>query len=235
MRYSSLLAASGLLASGLAMAAPAQAAAPAEAEAPMAGTCSVSVPARIVVNIQERNYTAHLGNDCVQAGVRKAQWKGYTPNAADWERVTFGLDADTAELNYRANSDPLGRNEWRHGYVQNAEGDDLPVTQTTSVTWIKLGSWAATSATRNGSKVTVNARAVRYWVSGKKYIPWTNKFAVLQWKTPGTSTWHNLKNVTLNSSGKASYTYTVSASRDYRVYVTATPFIWEYASAAYRR
>lgn len=83
--------------------------------------------------------------------------------------------------------------------------------------------------------MTVNARALRYWAGGNKYIPYTKKFAVLQWKTPGTSTWHNLKNVTLNTSGKASYTYTVSTSREYRVYVTVTPYIWEHASAAYRR
>ena len=129
--------------------------------------------------------------------------------------------------------DPMGRMTWRPGGAYDSYSNTL--SQNSPVSEVRLGSWAGLTATRSGSAVTLNVRAVRYWVSGDKNIPFTSAAGTIQYRGLGTTTWKSLKYVSTNSSGAYAYKYTSSAARDYRVVLNGTSSIWNATSATLRK
>ena len=58
---------------------------------------------------------------------------------------------------------------------------------------VRLGSVSYVAATRSGATVTVAARSYRYWTSTHAFATWGRATGVIEWRAPGTSTWHGLK------------------------------------------
>ena len=127
----------------------------------------------------------------------------------------------------------MGPRTWRGDLAVDDRSQTVP--QYTAHTDIRLSSYGRVAVTRSGSRVTVKSTAMRYWQGGSKFIGWSGARGQIQWRTPGSSTWHGLKEVYSNSSGTYSYTYATSAVRDYRVVLRAVPTIWESTSPAVRR
>ena len=101
----------------------------------------------------------------------------------------------------------------------------------TPVTDVRVGSGNYVSAIRHGGRVTVTTRAYRYWTSTHAFGVWAGAFGVIQYRLPGQTTWHPLKNVYSDGYGRYSYTYTTRATREYRAIMLDTPYIWGAASA----
>ena len=223
MRLKSLLAAVGLLSAGLIATAP---------SAQAAGTCSAYVPSRISIAQHFRSYVVHEGPNCAAAGAVYASWDAYHPTQG-WQYVLIfdGTTTDYWDL-YDFDA-PLGRWTWRPGDAWDSGYNDI--YQYTTYSDVRLASYGRVAVTRSGSRVTVKSTAMRYWQGGSKFIGWSGARGQIQWRTPGSSTWHGLKDVYSNSSGGYSYTYTSSAVRDYRVVLRAVPTIWESTSPAVRR
>lgn len=223
MRLLSMLTAAGLMTTGLAVAAPAAQAAP---------NCTLLVPSRLSIGTQHRTVTAMQGSDCVSAKVIGAAWYAYYPSSKLVTFVGFENSARSAHFDL-ADSMPLGRWVWQpHGAYY---GQGFPVPQNTAYSTVRLASYGRVVATRTGAKVNVKTTAGRYWQSGHKFIRWSGARGQIQWKTPGTTTWHGLKDVYSSTTGAYSYTYTTSASREYRVVLTATSTIWESTSPVVRK
>ena len=222
-RYASLLAAAGLL-----TAATVTAAAPAEA----AGTCSLYVQSRIVISQPYRAITVKEGPNCAAAYVSDAAWSAYHSTQGQINFVYFQNGARTDIVDVY-DFEPLGRWTWRPegAYTSNFDA----VFQYTTYTDVRLGSFGRVVPTRIGSKINVKTKAGRYWVGGSKFIGWSGARGQIQWRTPGSSTWHALKDVYSTSTGTYSYTYTTSLTRDYRVVLMAAPTIWGSTSPIVRR
>ena len=222
-RLASLLAAAGLL-----TAATVTAAAPAEA----AGTCSAYVPSKISIGQYFRSYRINEGPNCASAGAVYASWSAYHPTQGIQAVLIFdGTRTDYWDVYDFAT--PVGRWTWRPGGAWDSGYND--VYQYTTYTDVRLASFGRVVPTRIGSKINVKTKAGRYWVGGSKFIGWSGARGQIQWRTPGSSTWHALKDVYSTSTGTYSYTYTTSLTRDYRVVLMAAPTIWGSTSPIVRR
>ena len=197
------------------------------------GTCKLVVPASIRLTSDFASGPSDmpsLTGGCVLHGVVTASWYAGGDNVSDAAYVVlFDTDIvdESEDLAYVGVMTWKGRfafDDQGHTYVQNAP-----------VTTVKVGSWAGLQTARSGSKVTINTRAVRYAYSVDKNIPWAGETGVIQYRAKGASTWTNLKDFTTNSAGATSYTYTSSATRDYRAVYGEQPYIWGTTSPTSQR
>jgi hypothetical protein len=219
------LVAAGLVVSGLAVSAP---------TATAAGTCSLYVPSRVSMGQPYRGITVRLGPNCAAAGVVWADWDGYHPTQGLEEILLF--DHTSSETWNLYDWQPIGRWQWRPDGAWDSNYTDV-YQYGPYYTDIRLASYGRVTATRYGSKINVRTSAARYWQGGSKFIGWSGARGQIQWRTPGTTTWHGLKEVYSSSSGTYSYTYTTSAVRDYRVvlYNATNNTIWGSTSPVVRR
>jgi hypothetical protein len=223
MRIASLLAAAGLVTAGLVASAPA---------ANAAGSCSLYIPSRLAIGHPYRAVTANQGPNCVTAAVVDAAWAAYHPTQGVVNVVIYE-NRDRSEIVDLYATMPPGRWTWRPGYAYDA--NDAEVFQYTTYTDVRMASYGRATATRSGSKVNVRTTAMRYWGAGEKFIGWAGARGQIQYRTPGTSTWKGLKEVYSYSNGTYSYTYSTTASREYRVVLRDVPTIWGSTSPAVRR
>jgi len=226
MRLAPVLAAVGIVSAGLVSAAP-----PAQA----AGTCSLQVPTRLTISQPTRAITVRFGSDCVSSGTYRAVWDAF--HAIGWQTsVVYDRNhgsgtSDTWVLDSDVHTP--GRWTWRPNDAY--DGNFNAIAQNTRYTDVKYGSWSRVTATRYGSRVTLSTTAARYDWFHARFIPWAGAYGQLQYRVPGTTTWRALKTVYSSSTGTYRYTYTTTAVRDYRVYLPATSWIWNTASATVRK
>jgi len=163
-----------------------------------------------------------------------ADWDGYHPTQGLEEILLF--EHTSSEIWNLYDWQPIGRWQWRPAGAWDSNYTDV-YQYGPYYTDIRLASYGRVTATRYGSKVNVRTAAARYWQGGSKFIGWSGARGQIQWRTPGTTTWHGLKEVYSNSSGTYSYTYTTSAVRDYRVvlYNATNNTIWGSTSPVVRR
>jgi hypothetical protein len=223
MRVLPLLVATGLVTAGLITTAPA---------ATAVGMCSLHVPSRFSIGAPSRAVTVTEGPNCAAAGVVDAVWLAHHPTTGVVNGAIFegGARSEVVEL---VDAMPLGRWTWQPGGAYDAAGDT--VAQYSPYTDVRVASYGRVAAKRAGAKVKLRTTAARYWQGGSRFIKWAGARGQLQYRTPGSTTWHGLKEVYSDPSGTYSYTYTTTAARDYRVVLRATGTIWESTSPAVHR
>jgi hypothetical protein len=202
------------------------------ASAAVGGNCSVVVPTTVSITRPYTLMSAKLGSDCAASGMQYAWWQvrhsyygpsdwlgfdsshsAITTGFYDWERVgTYYVEPDWA---VNTNSDDLMQNS--RSYV------------------VKWGSRIAVSTTRAGSYVTVNVAASYYSPVAQAFTPWGKDKVVIQYRTPGSSTWRYMTTKYTASNGKTSYRVYAPKSRYYRAGSYATSAVWGQSSAAVTR
>ena len=131
----------------------------------------------------------------------------------------------------------LGRWVWRpwSGFTAGDPDHEYTVLSlpemNTPATDVRVGSVNYVAAVRHGGRVTVTTRAVRYWTSTHAFGIWAGARGLIQYRVPGQTTWHPLKNVYSDGYGRYSYTYTTSATREYRAIMWDATYVWGAASA----
>ncbi|MBO1767710.1 MULTISPECIES: hypothetical protein [unclassified Allobranchiibius] len=148
----------------------------------------------------------------------RATWELYsfTPLGTRTWRGDGALDADAASAPGEG-SDPTSG---------GSSGDDAGYAQNAPRTTVKVGSWAGLSTSRKGNTVTLRTRVIRYSTGRDENIPWAGQVGVIQYRASGATKWTALKNVRSNAAGVASYSYTSSAARDYRVVYGEAQYVW---------
>lgn len=194
------------------------------------GTCKLIVPttARVVGSYQQ--IPVSITNGCVLHPEPFAVW--YIGNEEDPKDFIFFIDEKRTTWDMFSDT-PLGKRTWRAGGAFDAA--DHEYLQNTPQTTVKVGSWAGVQTTRSGNKVTIKPRSVRYATSLDRNIPWAGQSGMIQYRAAGASSWTDLKSVVNNASGTTSYTYTTSATRDYRVVYNEATYIWGATSPTSRR
>lgn len=195
-----------------------------------AQSCTLSAPSRVSVWHSYTGVPLRASGPCT-TGSGWGAWDLIHPTQGEQDVAIFDHTATDTWDYYSFES--MGRMTWRPSDAWDSNYNTL--SQNTAVTEVRLGSWAGLTASRSGSAVTLKVRAVRYWVSGDKNIPFTSAKGTIQYRTPGTTTWKSLKYVLTNSSGTYQYKYTSSAARDYRVVLSGTSSIWNANSATVRK
>ncbi|MBO1754045.1 hypothetical protein [Allobranchiibius sp. CTAmp26] len=195
------------------------------------GTCKLVVPSTIrLTSSPDMSSLPSLTGGCVLHGVVTASWYAGGDNVSDAAYVVL---FDTNIIDESENLAYVGVMTWKGRFAFDDQGHTY--TQNSPVTTVKVGSWAGLQTSRSGNKVTINTRAVRYAYSLDKNIPWASETGVIQYRAKGASTWTNLKDFTTNSAGATSYSYTSTATRDYRAVYTEQPYIFGVISPTSQR
>jgi hypothetical protein len=190
------------------------------------------IPSRISIGQPYRAVTATLGPNCAAAGVTDAGWTAFHPTQGEIVSAFFPDRART-EIVDVYDWAPLGRWTWRPSFAYDAALHD--VSQYSPYTDVRLASYGRVTVTKTGTRVNIKTAAMRYWQTESRFIGWSGARGLIQYRTPGTTTWHGLKEVYSTTAGQYSYTYNTSAVRDYRVVLRATGTIWESTSPSVRR
>lgn len=199
------------------------------------GSCSLVVPATVRVVRPGTTVPVRLTGGCaVEAHPSTVAGWYIGPEQAPVDYLFFDF---TNRSSWEVFSfTPLGTRTWQGDGAFDADSEkELDYTQNAPRTTVKVGSWAGLSTSRKGAKVTLNTRVVRYSTDRDQNIVWAGANAVIQYRAVGATSWTGLKNVKTGAKGTASYTYTSSATRDYRVVYGEVAYVWGATSPTSRR
>lgn len=203
---------------------------PGAPSASAAGSCLLSAPSTVRIVRPYVPITLRANGACTY-GSGWGAWQLMHPSKGQSNFVWFeGTAIETWDV---YDFHDLGRQTWRPSSAYGQNYDEL--SQNTVVSDIRVGSWASVSSSRYAGRTTINTLTTRYATSLGRNVGWAGATGVIQYRTPGTSTWRSLKNVYANSSGRYSYTYSTSRVRDYRVAIYSKPTIWWAHSGTTRR
>jgi hypothetical protein len=172
--------------------------------------------------------------DAVWSGVSSGEvaqatdhWTAKSSEPAIW-------DDPPAEV---MDTDHLGTWTWRpvSGYhsVAGAREYTLTTAKMNSPTMdVRVVSSGTATAVRRQRKITVTTTARRYWTSIHAISTWSGAAGVIQYRSPASTTWTNLKSISSDQRGRCSWTYRTPAQRSYRVVLFNAPYIWGSASRA---
>lgn len=192
--------------------------------------CTLVAPARVAVWHYYTGVPLRASGACTW-GDGWGAWDLYHPTQG-WQDVTI-FEGSTADTWDYYTFDPMGRMTWRPAGAWDSNYNTL--SQNTPVTEVRLGSAAKVSAARYGTYVTLAVQGRRYWPAGDRSVPFTSARGSIQYRAPGTSTWHWLRGIVTNSHGTSSYRYSSRSARDYRVVLNGTAAIWNATSVAVRK
>lgn len=185
------------------------------------GTCSLVVPSAVRVVRSGTAVRVRLTGGCtLRPDVLAGWYVGDYQDPSDY--IFFG---ETASSDWQVFAfTPLGVRTWMPDAA--VDMDNHLYLQNSPRTTVKVGSWAGAWTSRKGANVTINTQTVRYSTAYDKNIPWAGETGMIQSRLAGGTTWTNVKQVKTNSSGRAAYTHTSSAKRDYRVVYNEATYIW---------
>lgn len=194
-----------------------------DVDLPTIGSCSLVVPATARVVQDYFQLPVRVTGGCA---ISDLPWAAWIIGSSDDPRDFIVFSGERSSVWELFNDTPLGVRTWRPDGAFN-NPFTAQYTQNSPTTTVKVGSWASLTASRSGSKVTINTRAVRYATSLDRNIAWAGNPVTIQYRAKGASTWNTLRNATTNSAGAVQYSYTTSATREYRAVYAGTPYIWE--------
>ncbi|AKU17847.1 hypothetical protein [Luteipulveratus mongoliensis] len=192
------------------------------ASAGVIGTCKMHMTDQVRVVQPTQNIYTTFDGGCVIVANSFATWHLRTSSQAIVNHMYYG-DDPTSSWSI-TDSVRLGEFTWSAGGAQSGDGNST-FTQNEFPIAVRVGSWAGIYPSRSGSTVTLTAQAVRYATSLNRNIAWEGATGWIQYRN-SDGTWANLRSVTLNSAGQASWSYTRSTSRTYRVVIDGQPTIW---------
>ena len=217
--YGAVLAA--VCAAGVVTAAPASAAA-------AAGTCSVNIASKLVVDSPFERFPATLAANCASSGTEYASWDIRHSYYGPTDMLIF--DASSTDYWEFYDWEDLGTHYVEPSFSYDSNYDD--VLQNTRTVSVRLGSRTSLTSSRSGSYVTLNTTLTRYRPNDAGFRAWGGRPVSLQFRTCSTCTWTTFKTGSTNSLGKASYRFSSSRAKYYRAITPDMSTTWGGASAA---
>ncbi|MFC7489729.1 MULTISPECIES: hypothetical protein [unclassified Knoellia] len=208
---------------------------PAGAQADPEAPCTYAdlvLPPRVGISSRYTYPAAEVETDCWPPAESHPEnlsmkWKAHAPSGRVgpepvwYHSLSNPTQRDLDPPPYIFDHTSPGRWTWRpvSGYVDQRDSTrELTADEmNTPAVDVRVTSRAGITATRSGGKVTVSTRATRFWTSTAAFGTWGGAVGLIQYRVPGTTPWLGLKNVASDPYGRYSYTYTVSARREYRV------------------
>lgn len=214
----------------------------AERAATTPGPCSyahLEVQPKVMLSVPYRVLDASVTTDCQDWEYVTNTWDSWSGLADGAVQGTVIYATDSTGTARGINQPPQVSDTQRLGvWTWTPQRTLAPLTLAALNTVrmdVRVGSVSYVAATRSGATVTVATRSYRYWTSTHAFGTWGRATGVIEWRAPGTSTWHGLKNVVADNIGRYSYRYTVSTVRDYRVRMYDQPYVWGASSGVTAR
>lgn len=209
----------------------------AEPTATAAGPCTyahLSVQPKVVLSVPYRVLPATVTTDCQDFEYFTNTWDSWSGMAGGAVQGTVIFTTAASTLTRGIDEYPQVPDTARLGVWTWTPERTLPPLTLADLNTVRMdvrvGSASYVAAKRSGAVVTVSTRSYRYWTSTHAFGTWGRATGVIEWRTPGTTAWHGLKNVYADNLGRYSYRYTVSAVREYRVRMFDQPYVWGFPS-----
>jgi hypothetical protein len=202
--------------------------------------CSIAMPGTVAIGSPVTQITARQQANCETSDSVWASWKV--------RRISFGQYSLLAfyhpNLNYSNPSsltDTVRFDRWdTYGtYLaqpSSAYNDhDAPLTQNTVSYVVKARSGLSIWSSRAGQNVTLRASTRYYNILTNSFLPWKHEKVTFQYKACARCAWTHLQNVSTNSAGGASFTFSFPAARSYRAISASNNTIWGRTSVVITR
>ncbi|RNL80851.1 hypothetical protein EFL95_00225 [Nocardioides marmorisolisilvae] len=187
-----------------------------------APTCSLVVPTRVRVHAPLQKVTGKLNSTCAALHTATADWK-VTRGGRTYDYFRFdGNASDTWSL---YDGDPVGAYTVVPLSARSSDFTDVPQNKPTVVA--RRDSRLALGGSRSGSSVTLRTTLTVYSASTNVFRAWADKYVAVSYRTCSTCTWHHYRTLKTDAQGHASYRFTASSSREYRVDASGTSQAWE--------
>lgn len=196
-----------------------------------AAQCTLTAPSKVYITKPYQSVKCTISGACARAD-GAASWDGVHPYYGPYLSTYFeGTGTDHEDL---YDFDPVGKYTWRGAgaYANDFEQD---LSQNTTYTDIRYGSWTSVSTARSGTKVTVKTKVRRYSASTSGKVNYKSASATIQYRGVGAKVWHKLKTVHTDKYGAASYTRSTKSTYQYRVVTSTASKIWGSTSSTSRR
>lgn len=195
-----------------------------------AAQCTLTAPSKVYITKPYTKINLTASGSCTR-GDGFAVWDGVHPY---WGPTFMALfDGTTKDQEAIYDWDNVGRYTWEPEYAYDSNDDD--VSQNTTHTDIRYGSWTSVSTARSGKKVTIKTKVRRYSASTSGKVNYKSASATIQYRGVGAKVWHKLKTVHTDKYGAASYTRSTKSTYQYRVVTSTASKIWGSTSSTSRR
>lgn len=184
--------------------------------------CSVVVPTTVRVNAPIEKIPVRLTSLCATLGVVYAAWDiEHSSHGFTGSLVFDGTSTDTWTI---FDGDPMGRYLIDPNSARSGDNTEIPQNSPTPL--VRRDSHLGISGSRSGSAVTLRTSLGLYSASANGFRPWADKAVAIAYRNCSSCAWHQLRTVTTNSQGLASYRFTATSARDYRVTSGGTSAVW---------
>jgi hypothetical protein len=214
----------------------AMAVAPATPAGADAGSCSIVVPSKVVVDERLELIPMSLGADCgtsyaseVYWGFSHVPWQNFSGYSYYFELMPPEPPAPWA---FEKHWDQWFYDDSLIGLYQGtgtgaSRADGTPLTQNNPTMTIKYGAQLSqTVVTRTRSQLTLAARATSWSGRTHGWYPRVGATVSLWYRAVGGTTWRWVKNATASSTGRVSLTVTRPPYGDYRLGIKETASVW---------
>ena len=220
----------------------------APASAVEGGSCSVAMPATVVINSPITELTVPLAEDCVASEAHYAEWTVVNPRTGDSDFLGYyGPMFGTPGTPLQPIVTDYERTDWISWYddsasfgtftvvpdgAQDIHGNALTQNEMTIVA--KAASKATRKTTRNRSTVVVTAGASYYNARQNKQIPWAGAQVQIQSSNAVDGRWTTVATVTTGADGLASKAIYAPSARYWRVLTPNTTSVFHRYSVPVR-
>ena len=190
------------------------------APAVAAGSCSISLPAKVYIASQTTVITAHAGSDCAASHMIDASWNVEPSNLGDFFWFSAGTLSDS--YIFYSSLDRVG--VLRAVPISALDSAFNDLTQNTPTYTVKYTTWAYVASSRAGSAVYINALIKNYSNSYAGLVRGAGRSVYLQRYLNGA--WQTMLVRTANSTGQFTVGFIQPKVFQYRLIVTETSTAW---------
>jgi hypothetical protein len=187
-------------------------------------SCSIIVPAKVVISSGSTVITAHLGADCAASGMTDASWAVEPSHFGDQFLFTPGRASSSYSF--------ISATEGVGVLLANATGastsgqtNDLSQNRPTYV--VKYATWAYVGSSRAGAVLHISG-LIHQWSSHDMSAPSGRKV----WLQRYHGGWQNMTSQLTNSAGRVSFGFVQRAVVQYRLVLTETATAWGASSGS---
>lgn len=194
------------------------------AQAEPVGSCSIAMPATLVITNPLSDFVIPLQADCNANDTAAAGWMMVNSRTGeDWYDFLY---EGTAPLQLTWDDDVDGFGTFAMQPYGAVDLYDNELTQNEVTVVVKAASKASLSVTRNRSSVTVTAGASYYNARLNRQIPWAYANVQIQAAATLSGPWTTMATVTTGTNGLGSKAIYAPSARYWRVLTPTTPSVF---------
>jgi len=190
--------------------------------------CGLILPTKVVVNSPVERRVDYLTRGCWDNQADHANWRYDHASGTSFD-INFSSEDLTGSTGRDFgfewhDDDPMGRYALTPTGAAQADGN--PLTQNSTVTYVKYHSELATTVTRTGTGISWLATATQWSGRSHAYVARPRVRVGLFHQASSTAPWKYAKATYTSSTGRARLSMATTKAGNYRLVIAETPTVW---------